>query len=137
MLSLIAVLMTVGVYGLVACIIKLDDIGLYLSLRTGDKLHERLGRASGRGIVWLAPWLMRFLSIAGTAAMFTVGGGILAHGIGPLHHVIESLAHGGAAREFFVPLLLNLLAGIAAGAILVGIAVAIKKFARPALARKG
>ncbi len=130
-LSLIAVLMTVGVYGLVACIIKLDDIGLYLSLRTGDRFPERLGRASGRGIVWLAPWLMRFLSIAGTAAMFTVGGGILVHGIGPIHHAIDSLAHGSAAQEFLIPLLLNLLAGVVAGAILVGIFIAVKKYARP------
>ena len=119
--------MTIGVYGLVACIIKLDDIGLYLSLRTGDRLAERLGRASGRGLVRLAPRLMRFLAFAGTAAMFTVGGGILVHGIGPLHHAIESLAHGGAGREFLVPLLLNLLAGIAAGAVLVGIVVAAKR----------
>ena len=135
-LSFIAVLMTVGVYGLVACIIKLDDIGLYLTLLTGEGFPQRLGRPVGRGIVWLAPWLMRFLSVVGTAAMFTVGGGILAHGIGPLHHAIESLAQGGAARAFLVPLLLNLLAGIAAGAILVGILVAVKKFARPASAQK-
>jgi predicted DNA repair protein MutK len=126
-LSLIAALMTIGVYGLVACIIKLDDLGLYLSLRTGDRFAERLGRSSGRGLVRLAPRLMRFLSFAGTAAMFTVGGGILVHGIGPLHHAIESLAHGGAVLEFLVPVLLNLLAGIAAGAILVGLVVAVKK----------
>lgn len=135
-LSLIAALMTVGVYGLVACIIKLDDIGLYLSLRAGDRFSQRLTRAAGWGLVRLAPRLMRFLSFAGTAAMFTVGGGILVHGIGPLHHAIESLAHGGAVREFLVPLLLNLLAGIAAGAILVGLVVAGKKVARPASAAK-
>jgi predicted DNA repair protein MutK len=81
----IAALMTVGVYGLVAGIVKLDDAGLALSRRTG------LQRALGAGIVRLAPYLMKALSIAGTAAMFLVGGGILTHGIPALHHWIEAL----------------------------------------------
>ncbi|ERI50663.1 hypothetical protein N878_25260, partial [Pseudomonas sp. EGD-AK9] len=75
-LSGIAVLMTVGVYGLVAAIVKLDDAGLYLSQRA-----SRAAQALGRGILRLAPWLMKSLSVLGTAAMFMVGGGILVHGL--------------------------------------------------------
>ncbi len=73
----IAVLMTVGVYGLVAGIVKLDDLGLYLNRAAGDGVGARLSRALGAGILRTAPWLMKFLSVAGTAAMFLVGGSIL------------------------------------------------------------
>src|SRR5215218_3273174 len=83
----IALIMTVGVYGLVAGIVKLDDVGLFLS-RRGDGFQRGLGA----GILRAAPWLMKFLSIAGTAAMFLVGGGILAHGFSWLHHAEESLS---------------------------------------------
>src|SRR6185503_1483925 len=83
-LSGIAILMTIGVYGLVAGIVKLDDAGLYLSKRAGA------ARAFGDFILALAPWLMKGLSVAGTAAMFLVGGGILVHGIPPLHRLLES-----------------------------------------------
>jgi hypothetical protein len=83
-LSGIAILMTVGVYGLVAGIVKLDDAGLYLSRRASG-----LARAAGIAILRVAPWLMKALSVAGTAAMFLVGGGILAHGIPALHHLAE------------------------------------------------
>lgn len=116
-LSSIAVVMTIGVYGLVAGIVKLDDAGLYLSQRQGS-LAKRLGR----GILWAAPVLMRTLSIAGTAAMFLVGGGIIAHGIPFLHHSIEhateSLKHAGGICVFFsaiAPSLLNGLCGLIAG----------------------
>lgn len=118
-LGTIAALMTIGVYGLVACIIKLDDVGLYLSLAHGERPIPRLKRGTGRAILKFAPWLMRGLSFAGTVAMFTVGGGILTHGIGPLHHAIEQFAHGSHARELLVPPLLHLAAGIVAGALLV------------------
>ncbi len=77
----VAVIMTVGVYGVVAGIVKLDDGGLYLSRRTGDGAFVRVQRGLGTGILRAAPWLMKGLSIAGTAAMFLVGGGILVHGI--------------------------------------------------------
>ena len=87
MLVGIALLMTVGVYGLVAGIVKLDDVGLYLARSPGPRCRAALGR----GIVRAAPWLMKCLSIAGTLAMFLVGGGILTHGIGVLHHAIEAL----------------------------------------------
>jgi predicted DNA repair protein MutK len=114
----IAVLMTVGVYGLVAAIVKLDDGGLYLTRRTGGGAFARLQRGLGAGILKAAPALMRGLSIAGTAAMFLVGGGILSHGIPPLHHGIERLtdALGGLAGAL-APLALDALTGIVAGAV--------------------
>jgi len=93
-LSAISILMTVGVYGLVAGIVKLDDIGLHLTkapAAAAEKLMSGLRVRLGRIIVAGTPWLMKFLSIAGTAAMFLVGGGIMAHGISPAHHLIEGL----------------------------------------------
>lgn len=116
-LSAIAVLMTVGVYGLVAGIVKLDDLGLYLSGKTAAA-----ARAIGNGILRLAPWLMKALSIAGTAAMFLVGGGILVHGFPALAHAIEALAHDMAAGVgVLVSSALNGLAGVVAGAIVLGV----------------
>jgi predicted DNA repair protein MutK len=112
----IGVLMTVGVYGLVAGIVKLDDLGLHLS-RHG---LTAAGRAFGRGIVVAAPWLMKALSIAGTVAMFLVGGGILVHGVPALHHATESAALGlglGPAAAGTVQPALNALVGLAAGAL--------------------
>ena len=82
----IALLMTVGVYGLVAAIVKLDDVGLWLA-----GFRSRLARGIGRGIVATAPWLMRGLGIAGTVAMFLVGGGIVVHQLPAIHHAIEGL----------------------------------------------
>lgn len=114
----IAVLMTVGVYGLVGGIVKLDDLGLWLSGKASSA-----AQALGRGLLAAAPWLMKGLSVAGTAAMFLVGGGILVHGIGPLHHAIEgagaALAQGalGAVWQALAMNALNAVAGIAAGAV--------------------
>nr|WP_315494045.1 DUF808 domain-containing protein [uncultured Rhodoferax sp.] len=85
----IALLMTVGVYGLVAGIVKIDDAGLYLSRQSGSGLQ-----AVGRGLLRTAPVLMKLLSVAGTAAMFLVGGGILVHGLPFLHHLLEGLPLG-------------------------------------------
>lgn len=90
-LSVVAVLMTVGVYGLVAGIVKLDDAGLYLSQRTQGGYWGWLVRTVGAGLLAFAPWLMKALAIVGTAAMFLVGGGILTHGLGPLHHGVQEL----------------------------------------------
>jgi hypothetical protein len=125
----IALIMTVGVYGLVAGIVKLDDLGLYLSKKTGA-----LPRALGRGILATAPYLMKALGIAGTAAMFMVGGGILTHGIPPLHHLIEALTHkaglvpgvGGVLRAV-VPTILDALTGILAGALILLIVTVVKR----------
>ena len=87
----VALMMTVGVYGLVAAIVRLDDLGLALALR-GSKGMQ----AIGRGILAAAPWLLRGLSIVGTAAMFLVGGGIIAHGIPAIHALTSSFAGHGA-----------------------------------------
>ncbi|HWP11184.1 MAG TPA: DUF808 domain-containing protein [Ramlibacter sp.] len=125
-LSGIAILMTVGVYGLVAGIVKLDDFGLYLS-----RASQAGARASGAAILRAAPWLMKGLSVAGTAAMFLVGGGILVHGAPPLHHAIEQLAQGaGAVLGAVLPMLLNALVGVAAGAVALGAVTLAQRLAR-------
>jgi predicted DNA repair protein MutK len=125
----IAALMTVGVYGLVAGIVKLDDAGLYLSRQPG-----RFQRAVGVRILRLAPYLMKGLSIAGTAAMFLVGGGILTHGVPAVHHWIETLAgrmgdlpYVGAILETIGPALANAVFGIVAGGLAVGAAILIRR----------
>jgi hypothetical protein len=120
-LSGIALLMTVGVYGLVAGIVKLDDAGLYLNQRPGDGLGSRLQRSIGRGILFTAPYMMKGLSILGTAAMFMVGGGILTHGVHVAQLWIDQLAQSVAASSgllaALLPTLLNAIAGIIAGAV--------------------
>jgi hypothetical protein len=116
-LAAIAAIMTIGVYGLVAGIVKLDDGGLALT-----KMNHGFVRRLGRGILIFAPWLMRFLSIAGTAAMFLVGGGIVAHGIPALHHWQESLKHALAAPwSSVVSLLYVAVVGIVLGLVVVGV----------------
>ena len=107
----IAILMTAGVYGLVAGIVKLDDIGLHLSER-----GSATARAIGRGILRAAPWLMKFLSVAGTAAMFLVGGGILVHAIPSLHHLATDLAGEGPAA-WLLEALVAAGVGVAAGIV--------------------
>ncbi|HET7864991.1 MAG TPA: DUF808 domain-containing protein [Burkholderiaceae bacterium] len=113
----IAVIMTLGVYGLVAGIVKLDDAGLFLSRRGGTGAAARAARALGAGILTAAPYLMKGLSVAGTAAMFLVGGGILTHGLPAVHHAIDAwtMAAGDALAAVLAPLA-NALVGIAAGA---------------------
>jgi predicted DNA repair protein MutK len=120
----IAALMTVGVYGLVAGIVKLDDAGLYLSLKSGDSPWRGLLRGIGRIIVRAAPIMMKSLSVIGTAAMFLVGGGILVHGIPGIDSFIHGLAHGagtisgmGGLAEAITSALLDGAVGIVAGAI--------------------
>ena len=108
----IAVVMTAGVYGVVAGIVKLDDLGLWLSRREGGA-----ARALGRGILAAAPWLMKLLSIAGTAAMFLVGGGILVHGVPPLHHAIEGLAEATPGLGGLVSAGAGAGVGVLAGAV--------------------
>jgi predicted DNA repair protein MutK len=117
----IAILMTVGVYGLVAGIVKLDDAGLYLNQRSGEGLGGRLQRSLGRGILFTAPYMMKGLSILGTAAMFMVGGGILIHGIHAAQVWIDQLALSVATSSgllaALLPTLLSAIAGIIAGAV--------------------
>jgi predicted DNA repair protein MutK len=110
--------MTVGVYGLVAGIVKLDDLGLYLSLRPGNTASAAAVRRLGVWILHAAPYLMRVLTVVGTAAMFLVGGGILTHGIPALHHLIEDLAsRAGEWLGVVVPLLMDGVVGVLAGAL--------------------
>jgi len=128
----IALLMTVGVYGLVAGIVKLDDAGLYLSQTRGEGVLPRIVRRFGLGVVAFAPWLMKLLSVLGTAAMFLVGGGILAHGIPWLEHRITDIAElevGGMQLVFaaMTPLVANLVIGVVAGALAVVIVELAKK----------
>jgi predicted DNA repair protein MutK len=119
----IALLMTVGVYGLVAGIVKLDDGALAL-VRTGSSAL----RALGRGILRATPWLMKSLSVAGTAAMFLVGGGILAHGIPALHHAIEEAVHGWPRiAAGLTSMLLNALVGIVAGLLVVAVVMLVQR----------
>ena len=132
----IAVLMTIGVYGLVAGIVKLDDGGLYLSRQPGDGF-ARVQRGLGRGILSAAPVLMKTLSVAGTAAMFLVGGGILVHGmpgaqdlVHAVTHAAETLPAVGGALSALVPLLIDALAGIAAGALILGGVTAVRRLFR-------
>lgn len=120
-LSLIAIVMTVGVYGLVAGIVKLDDLGLHLCQR-----DARLATRFGRMILSAAPYMMKGLSVVGTAAMFMVGGAILTHGIPIVHHAIEQLAHAedagsamGGVLQALVPTLLNAAFGVVVGGVVV------------------
>jgi predicted DNA repair protein MutK len=121
----IALIMTVGVYGLVAGIVKLDDAGLHLHRSPGSGAFARARRALGAAILRAAPYLMKGLSIAGTAAMFLVGGGILAHGVPALHHAVESAAAAAGAFGAIVPFVADALIGIAAGAIALAVVAGI------------
>ncbi|MFZ5549590.1 MAG: DUF808 domain-containing protein [Pseudomonadota bacterium] len=111
-LVLVSVVMTVGVYGLVAGIVKLDDAGLALSKRPGAGA-KRLGAM----LLAAAPWLMRTLAVLGTAAMFLVGGGILVHGWPALHHLVEGWVQAFPALGWATELIANGLAGVVAGVL--------------------
>ncbi len=119
----IAVVMTIGVYGLVGAIVKMDDAGLYLTKRAGAGVQ-----ALGRLLLSAAPKLMKFLSVAGTVAMFMVGGGILTHGIPGAHDVIHHAAEAAGSVGGVGPLLaavtpsvLDAIGGVIAGAIVLAI----------------
>ena len=129
----IALLMTVGVYGFVAGIVKLDDGGLSLSRMAGETPFARLRRGFGRAILAGAPWLMKGLSIAGTAAMFLVGGGILTHGIPVLGHSIEAWAEplGGGALQWVLVTLGDALVGVLAGALALGVVTLVQRWRGP------
>lgn len=111
-LAAISLAITIGVYGLVGAIVKIDDVGLYLSQKQGVQA------ALGRGLLWFAPYLMKILSIVGTAAMFMVGGGIFVHGISRLSAAIESFSHQfGSVFAMLLNLLLPALVGMVVGAV--------------------
>jgi uncharacterized protein len=121
----IAILMTVGVYGLVAGIVKLDDLGLHLTEKnSASSFKHRIGR----GILWFAPYMMKALSVAGTAAMFLVGGGILTHGITAIHHWVEAMGLGLASwLQTLLSLSTDAMTGIVAGALVLAGVTLVKK----------
>ncbi|BAJ00717.1 DUF808 domain-containing protein [Shewanella violacea] len=123
-LSIVAFVLTICVYGLVAGIVRLDDVGLYLSRRQGEGVFTRFGRKFGLNLVKSAPYLMRGLTIVGTIAMFMVGGGILTHGLHWVGSQIETLAAQaeqlslvGPVLSMLTPSLLNTVFGIFVGAL--------------------
>ncbi|MBU6958491.1 DUF808 domain-containing protein [Pseudomonas sp. CVAP len=119
----IAIVMTIGVYGLVAGIVKLDDLGLWLTRKPGQ-----MAKSIGGAILRAAPYMMKSLSVIGTAAMFLVGGGILTHGVPVVHHWIEGVGAGAGGAGFIVPTLLNAVAGIVAGAVVLAAVMVVSKF---------
>ncbi|QDH64341.1 DUF808 domain-containing protein [Pseudomonas azotoformans] len=121
-LSGIAIVMTIGVYGLVAGIVKLDDLGLWLTQKPGQ-----MARRIGGGILRAAPYMMKSLSVIGTAAMFMVGGGILTHGVPVVHHWIEGVSQSTGGLAWLMPTLLNAVAGIIAGAVVLAVVSVVGK----------
>ena len=120
-LSVIAILMTVGVYGFVAMIVKIDDLGLYLTQQASS-----FKQTIGRGLLAFAPKLMKTLTIVGTVAMFLVGGGIITHAVSSLHHLteeavdhVELIPTVGNIIGAVTPTLINLIIGIVAGLLVV------------------
>lgn len=128
-LSIIAIAMTIGVYGLVAFIVKIDDIGLHLSEQTSN-----FKQSVGRGLLAFAPILMKILSIVGTLAMFLVGGGIINHAIPLVHHFtedsveyVQEIPNIGSIFGALTPTLINFAVGFIAGLIVVALIGLVKK----------
>ena len=128
-LSLIAIAMTVGVYGFVALIVKIDDIGLYLTEQAAN-FKQRIGS----GLLAFAPILMKTLSVVGTAAMFLVGGGIINHAIPFVHHFtedtveyVQDIPTMGSIVGSVTPMLINLVVGILAGILVVIVVALVQK----------
>lgn len=123
-ISGIAILMTIGVYGLVAGIVKLDDAGLHLSMKRGRGAVPGFQRWFGAQLLSFAPWLMKALAIIGTAAMFMVGGSILVHGFHPVAVGVEyittylgGVANVGGFLQIITPTVLQALFGVFAGGV--------------------
>ncbi len=132
---LIAILMTIGVYGLVALIVKLDDIGLHLLNSDEDSFASGFRQHMGRGLLAFCPWLMKTLSVVGTAAMFLVGGGIFSHNIEILHHLIENtvaLAPEVALLAGLVSVIVHLLLGVLLGALALATVSIVQALRKPA-----
>jgi predicted DNA repair protein MutK len=122
--SSIAIIMTAGVYGLVAGIVKLDDAGIYLLQKQNESISHTVYRKIGGGLLWFAPRLMKTLSVVGTAAMFLVGGSIINHGLPALHHVLENLLAWSSnisalatVASIVTPMIFDLVIGLTLGAI--------------------
>lgn len=132
-LSGVALLVTVGVYGLVAAIVKMDDVGLYLQQRGGA-----LKAAIGRGLLAAAPVMMKTLSVVGTAAMFLVGGGIVLHGLPGAHEVVHHWAQAagtvpgvGGLLEAITPTVLDGVGGVIVGVVTLALVTLGQRLLRP------
>ena len=119
--AIVAIVMTVGVYGLVACIVKLDDLGLYLMLKKGKSVYRQIQRKLGKYLLAFAPKLMRTLSVVGTLAMFMVGGSIIGHGIPAIHHWSESMTELIPSLAFIASIVVDALVGLIVGAVCLGL----------------
>ncbi len=135
--SAIAVAMTVGVYGFVALIVKLDDMGLYLVENASEGKRGSLNRLIGNGLLAFAPRLMKLLTIVGTIAMFLVGGSILVHGIPDMHHWVENIIKSvetvpmaGKKLGWLTPMVMDGVVGVVAGGIVMGVVNSILKIAK-------
>ena len=117
-LSGLSIAFTVGVYGLVAAIVKMDDFGLYLLRKSLTGSFNTAQRLGGRFMLTAAPALMKFLSVAGTIAMFLVGGGILTHSIGFLHHIAEAFIALAPTFSLLLSITFDGITGVVAGAII-------------------
>lgn len=122
-LSAIAVVMTVGVYGLVALIVKMDDLGM-MWVKSGQSTKIKMGEL----ILAFAPKLMKMLSVAGTLAMFLVGGGILVHGVHALHHFVEHISDASGVFSSLMSNVLNGVIGFVAGCIILAVLIVLKSF---------
>lgn len=124
-LTVVALMITVGVYGLVALIVKLDDMGLWLTRR-----ESAAAQGLGRGLLWLAPWLMRALAVLGTIAMFLVGGGIVLHGLGPLHHGLAAWWAQAGALDWLAEAAITATFGVVLGLLVVAVVQGVAKLRR-------
>ncbi len=136
-LIFIAILMTVGVYGLVAGIVKIDDGGLLLIQDKSKTLSGKVKRTLGYFMIGFAPKLMKFLAVAGTIAMWLVGGSLITHGVPAFHHIIENATQFVASTPILTdlliaitPLLIDLVVGFILGGILVCITLTLGKYIR-------
>jgi uncharacterized protein len=133
----IAIAITIGVYGIVAAIVKMDDVGLHLLQTAPEGKRGAPQRALGQGLLSFAPKLMKILTVVGTAAMFLVGGSILLHGIPDAHHLIENAVHIietiptiGNGLGWITPIFIDAIAGIVAGGIVMGAIEVISKMVK-------
>ncbi|MCP5206537.1 MAG: DUF808 domain-containing protein [Hahellaceae bacterium] len=130
----IAAVMTIGVYALVAGIVRLDDAGMYLMEDQRDSFWSEAKRRTGSWVLAAAPKLMKAISIIGTIAMFLVGGSILMHGMPFSHDLMHSIAVASAAVPFasgfltvLVPMLIEGVFGVLSGALVLGVVSSLAK----------
>ncbi len=127
----IALLMTIGVYGLVAGIVKLDDVGLHLLKKRGTSIVNNTQRAVGQFLLSFAPFLMKTLTVLGTIAMFLVGGGIITHGLHGAHVFKEALVQYLTSMHHLLGIIAPFIADGLIGIILGAICFALIHFSTP------